>query len=179
MLGCWATCTRLQKQGASQQRQNRQHLPYNRNNLAINRGLLVCVLRYRGGAGDAHNGGVEAQKWRSGGSVDQCSQIRITSMLIRIRRFTFNEIRLQFFTLMRIRIQRFTLMRIRIQLFTLMRIRIQLFTLMRIRIQRFTLVRIRILIEVMRICDHWSTEPQTSILSVLVPPRLHFETHNS
>jgi hypothetical protein len=34
---------------------------------------------------DAHNGGVEAQKWSPGGSVNQWSQIRITLMRIRIR----------------------------------------------------------------------------------------------
>ncbi len=44
-------------------------------------------------------------------------------------------------------------LRISIQLFTLVRIRIQLFTSMRIRI------RILFVIKVMRICDHWSTDP--------------------
>ncbi len=46
------------------------------------------------------------------------------------------------------------------------RIRIQLYTLMRTltRIQLFTSMLIRILIKVMRICDHWPTDP----------PGLHF-----
>jgi hypothetical protein len=34
---------------------------------------------------DAHSGGVEAQKWSPGGSVDQWSQIRIALMESRIR----------------------------------------------------------------------------------------------
>jgi hypothetical protein len=47
-----------------------------------------------------------------------------------------------------------TLVQNRIQLFTLMllRIRTQLFILMRIQIQ--------LLIKVIRICDHWSTDPR-------------------
>ncbi len=48
--------------------------------------------------------------------------------------------------------------RIRIRLFTLMWIRFSVFTLMRFRIRLLTLMRILL----MRICDHWSREPQRS-----------------
>jgi hypothetical protein len=61
---------------------------------------------------------------------------------------------------MRIRIQ------IRIYLFTLMRIRIQLYTVMRI------FIRILLLIKVMGICEHWSTDPPGLNFD---PPGVHCE----
>ncbi len=53
-------------------------------------------------------------------------------------------------------------------------------TLLRIPIQLFISMRIRILllIKVMRICDHWPTDPPSSILSVNGPLWLHIEPQN-
>jgi hypothetical protein len=51
-------------------------------------------------------------------------------------------------------------------------------TLLRIRIQLFTSVRILLLIKVMRVCDHWPTDPPSSIFSVHGPPRFHIEPRN-
>jgi hypothetical protein len=52
-----------------------------------------------------------------------------------------------------------------------------IFSLMRIRTRPFTLMRIqiRLLIKVMQICDHWSSDLQRSILCVHGPLRLHVE----
>ncbi len=74
-------------------------------------------------------------------------------------------------TTMRIRIPLLTLMRIWIHLLTLMRIWIHLLTLMRIRIYLFTLLRFRILllIKVMQIYDHWSTDPRKLYLATPQP----------
>ncbi len=75
-------------------------------------------------------------------------------------------------TFVRIRIQLFILIRIQIQLFTL--IRIQLFTLIRIRIQRLTLMwirfRILLLVKVVRICNHWPTDPPGLYFVASTPP---------
>jgi hypothetical protein len=54
---------------------------------------------------------------------------------------------------------RITSVVIRIQHATSMRIRIQHFTSMQIWIRLFTLIRVLLFINLMRICDHWSTDP--------------------
>ncbi len=95
--------------------------------------------------------------------------IRITSVLIRIQLLTLVRIRIQNVTSMRIRILHFPSVRIWIRLYFLMRPG-GLFTLMRIRIRLFTLMRIRILllIKVMQIFDHLSTDPDPQPCLVLL-----------